>query len=74
MLEHAGAARCDRSAARSEAAPLESAAEAVQQDFQRLLLVDGVLTGYALFEDGGSVRYLLHPRDTRRACATARWR
>ncbi len=46
-----------------EAAPLESAAEAVRQDFQRLLLVDGVLTGYALFEDAGSVRYLLHPRD-----------
>ena len=33
-------------------------------DFQRLLLVDGVLAGYAVFEaSGGAVRYLLHPRD-----------
>jgi 1,2-beta-oligoglucan phosphorylase len=46
-----------------DAAPLESAAGAVRQDFQRLLLIDGVLTGYALFEDAGGVRYLLHPRD-----------
>jgi 1,2-beta-oligoglucan phosphorylase len=45
-----------------EAARLESSAESVRRDFQRLLLVDGVLTGYALF-DGGNVRYLLHPRD-----------
>lgn len=36
---------------------------AVQADFQRLLIVDGVLTGYALFEEDGRVRYLLHPRD-----------
>ena len=40
-----------------------SQAEAVQRDFQRLLVVDGVLTGYALFEEGG-VRHLLHPSDT----------
>jgi cellobiose phosphorylase len=46
-----------------EAAPLESTAGVVRQDFQRLLVVDGVLTGYALFENGGGVRYLLHPRD-----------
>jgi 1,2-beta-oligoglucan phosphorylase len=46
-----------------EAASLESAAGAVHRDFQRFLLVDGVLTGYALFEDAGTVRYLLHPRD-----------
>jgi 1,2-beta-oligoglucan phosphorylase len=37
-------------------------AEEVRRDFQRLLIVDGVLTGYALFE-GEQVRYLLHPRD-----------
>lgn len=37
-------------------------AQAVREDFQRVLLVDGVLAGYALFECG-STRYLLHPRD-----------
>lgn len=46
-----------------DAAGLELKAQAVLQDFQRLLLVDGVLTGYALFADRGDVRYLLHPRD-----------
>jgi cellobiose phosphorylase len=46
-----------------DAAPLERAAAAVLADFRRLLVVDGVLAGYALFEDSGSVRYLLNPRD-----------
>jgi cellobiose phosphorylase len=46
-----------------EADGFERSAEAVQRDFQRLLLVDGVLTGYALFEDGKPPRYLLHPSD-----------
>jgi len=46
-----------------DAIPLEQTAEAVQKDFQRLLLVDGVLAGYAFFDADGSVRYLLHPRD-----------
>ena len=50
----------DRSA---QAAPLEEQAKAVAQDFQRLLLVDNVLAGYALFEHDGPVRYLLHPAD-----------
>lgn len=40
-----------------------SKAEAVRADFQRILLVDGVLTGYALFDADGPARYLLHPRD-----------
>jgi 1,2-beta-oligoglucan phosphorylase len=51
----------------SEAPRFEKWAEAVRRDFQRLLVVDGVLTGYALFEEGqeeDKVRYLLHPRDT----------
>jgi cellobiose phosphorylase len=57
-------ARALRSIGRSQdAAQFESRAEAVQRDFQRVLLVDGVLTGYALFEQGG-VRHLLHPSDT----------
>jgi 1,2-beta-oligoglucan phosphorylase len=46
-----------------EATQFESQAEAVRRDFQRMLVVDGVLTGYALFEQGG-VRHLLHPSDT----------
>ena len=46
-----------------EAAPLEDQAQAVHRDFQRLLLVDGVLTGYAIFDAGDRRRYLLHPDD-----------
>jgi 1,2-beta-oligoglucan phosphorylase len=47
----------------AEAEELERQAQRVRQDFQRLLMADGVLTGYALFEEAGRVRYLLHPRD-----------
>ena len=46
-----------------DATPLELKAQAVHRDFQRLLLVDGVLTGYAIFEGGDRTRYLLHPDD-----------
>jgi cellobiose phosphorylase len=46
-----------------EAARYESRAEEVKRDFQRVLVVDGVLAGYALFEDTDRVRYLLHPSD-----------
>lgn len=35
----------------------------IRKDFQRLLVVDGVLTGYALFNDEEHPRYLLHPSD-----------
>ena len=48
----------------AQAERFESWAQSVQRDFQRLLLVDGVLAGYAVFEQGGQVRYLLHPSDT----------
>ncbi len=47
----------------SEAATLEDEANTVLKDFQRLLLVNDVLAGYALFEHDGRVRYLLHPTD-----------
>lgn len=47
----------------SDAERLADAAALVQRDFQRLLLVDGVLSGYALFDEGGQVRQLLHPND-----------
>jgi cellobiose phosphorylase len=46
-----------------DAQRLQGWAAAVQRDFQRLLLVDGVLAGYAIFEGGAEVRYLLHPLD-----------
>jgi cellobiose phosphorylase len=46
-----------------EASKFEEQAAAVKRDFQRVLVVDDVLTGYALFEDGGHVRHLLHPSD-----------
>ena len=46
-----------------EATQFVTQAEAVQRDFQRVLVVDDVLTGYALFEEG-RVRHLLHPSDT----------
>lgn len=45
------------------AAPLERSDAAVRQDFQLLLMPDGVLAGYALFADDGRIEYLLHPRD-----------
>ncbi|MGH8269929.1 MAG: GH36-type glycosyl hydrolase domain-containing protein, partial [Steroidobacteraceae bacterium] len=47
----------------AQAEPLERQTQAVRADFQRLLIPDGVLTGYAVF-DGPEARYLLHPRDT----------
>lgn len=57
-------ARALRVVGRDGDAPrFETWAAAVRNDFQRHLIVDGVLTGYALFE-GGDVRYLLHPRDS----------
>jgi cellobiose phosphorylase len=46
-----------------EATRFESWAANVKRDFQRVLIVDGVLTGYALLESEGKVNYLLHPRD-----------
>ena len=46
-----------------EAGRFTSWAENVRRDFQHVLLVDGVLTGYALFEEQGKESYLLHPRD-----------
>jgi len=46
-----------------EAQRLLDDAEKVRADFQRLLLPDGILAGYAVFDPDGPVRYLLHPRD-----------
>lgn len=35
----------------------------IRADFQRLLVVDGTLTGYAYFHEDGRIEYLLHPSD-----------
>jgi len=50
--------RADRAAA------LEGRAASILDEFQRLLIVDGVLTGLAYFHEGGRTDYLLHPRDS----------
>ena len=42
---------------------LNTDAAAVRSDFQRLLIVDGVVTGYALFQPGIAPQMLLHPTD-----------
>jgi len=47
----------------ASAQPLETEAKAVRAAFSRHLLVDGVIAGYALFDDHGRAEYLLHPRD-----------
>lgn len=47
---------------RATAARFSRQAATIAKDFQRLLIVDGVLTGYARF-DGDRPTYLLHPRD-----------
>lgn len=46
-----------------QAAAFEAAAEGVREDFQRLLIADGVLAGYAHFGEEGEIGYLVHPRD-----------
>jgi cellobiose phosphorylase len=45
------------------AARLESLAARVRGDFERWLLPDGTLAGFAYFHPDGRVDYLLHPRD-----------
>lgn len=58
VLSHAG-----RAAAAAEIAAL---AQAVRADFNRHLVPDGTVAGYAVFDpDGGAPEYMLHPRDTR---------
>ena len=48
-----------------EAGALEELAARVLADFRRVLLVDGVVCGYAHFEADGRIDYLLHPLDRR---------
>jgi 1,2-beta-oligoglucan phosphorylase len=51
-----------------EAEALSQLASGMKADFNRYLLRDGTVAGYALFDpDGGSSELLLHPSDTRTA-------
>jgi cellobiose phosphorylase len=53
-----------RRVGRAEAAArLEALVEPVRSDFQRLLLPDGTLTGFAYVHDDGHLDYWVHPRD-----------
>jgi cellobiose phosphorylase len=45
------------------AARLHVLATRTHDDFQRMLMPDATLAGFAYFKDGGDVEYLLHPRD-----------
>lgn len=47
------------------AAEMQAWCDAVIADFQRLLVVDGVVVGYASFEPERPVEHLLHPHDAR---------
>jgi cellobiose phosphorylase len=45
------------------AAEFEASATQVRADFQRLLIVDEALAGFAYFHPNGRIDYWLHPRD-----------
>jgi cellobiose phosphorylase len=45
------------------AAACEASTVHIREDFQRLLMVDDTLAGFAYFHADGSIDYLLHPRD-----------
>jgi len=46
-----------------QATAFEASAVQVRTDFQRLLIVDETLAGFAYFHPDGRLDYLLHPRD-----------
>ena len=46
-----------------DAVEFHGMAEHVREDFQRLLIVDGILTGFAYFRDDGKIECWVHPRD-----------
>ena len=53
-----------RGIGRAESAErLSGLAQRIRADFQRLLVVDGTIAGYAHFHAGGRIDYLLHPGD-----------
>jgi cellobiose phosphorylase len=57
------AAALRRAGRAAHAKGLEEIALRVRDDFQRLLIADATLAGFAHFQADGSVEYLLHPRD-----------
>lgn len=65
QMLHGLAAALDSLGQAERAAPLHAEAAAVRADFQRLLVADGVVAGYTLFEPGQPPQQLLHPQDTR---------
>ncbi len=48
----------------AEAAACEAQAEKVRADFQKLLITDGALAGFAYFHRDGRVDHWMHPSDT----------
>jgi cellobiose phosphorylase len=46
-----------------QAERFEEGAAEILADFQRLLIKDGTVAGYAHFDEAGGVQYLLHPDD-----------
>jgi cellobiose phosphorylase len=57
------AAALSRIDGNDRAAAFESAARAILDSFQRVLIVDDTIAGFAYFRDGSRIDYLLHPRD-----------
>ena len=57
------AAALQRSGRAAAAQPFTEQAQRIREDFQRLLVVDGTLTGYAYFHEDGRIDHLLHPGD-----------
>jgi len=45
------------------AVALLSEAARIREEFERLLIVDDTVAGFAYFHDDGRIEYLLHPRD-----------
>jgi len=65
QMLHALADALCRVARPAAAAALQAEAAHLLADFQRLLVVEGVVTGYALFPEQGAPQLLLHPSDSR---------
>ncbi len=57
------AAAFERLGDKTRSQELASEAEGVREDFQKLLIVDGILAGFASFRENEAVEYFLHPRD-----------
>jgi hypothetical protein len=57
------AAALQRIGRAAAAQPFTEQAQRIREDFQRLLVVDGTLTGYAYFHEDGRIVYGLHPGD-----------